>query len=124
MRPLDDTQGLSDLTGVMDKLRHGGFTAMVIAMAGMVARILLSKEPISLGRAIRFVLSSGIVGYFVWMAIEEMSMAQGLKIACIGISGAAAEHIVEYAIEWVRAKGKAQVDAAKGRVGRARRKAK
>lgn len=112
MKPVDDAQSGLDL---VDSLRNGGLTAMLIGAAGMVARILLSHdEGMTVGKAVRYVLAAGITAYFVDQGLQSTSMAHGLKTACLGISGAAATEIVEYAIRWIKAKGSAEVAKVKG----------
>jgi hypothetical protein len=118
MRPVEDTSG--GMT-ILDHLRQGGFTAAIIGMAGMVAKILLSNDDtMTWGKAARHVLAAGIVAWLVDQGLSEVAMSQGLKTACLGVAGAAATHIVDFAIEWVKAKGKAEVakvtkGAARGR---------
>lgn len=112
MRPVDESSGGMTL---LDHLRQGGFTASIIGMAGMVAKILLSNdETMTWGKALRHVMAAGIVAWLVGQGIKEVAMQEGLKTACLGISGAAATHIVDFAIEWVKAKGKAEVAKVKG----------
>lgn len=102
---------------LLDHLRHGGFTAAIIGMAGMVAKLLLSTEPgMTLGKAARHTLAAGIVAWLVDQGLKEVAMAEGLKTACLGVAGASAVHIVDFAIEWVKAKGKAEVAKVKGGV--------
>ena len=114
MRPVDDNGG--GMT-ILDHLRQGGFTASVIGMAGMVAKILLSNDDtMTWGKALRHTLAAGIVAWLVGQGLNEVSMAQGLKTACIGVAGASAVHIVDFAIEWVKAKGNAEVSKVKGAV--------
>lgn len=114
MRPVDDTSGGMTL---LDHLRQGGFTAAIIGMAGMVAKILLSNDDkMTWGKAARHTFAAGIVAWLVNQGLREVAMADGLKTACLGISGAAATHIVDFAIEWVKAKGKAEVAKVKGAV--------
>jgi hypothetical protein len=107
MKPLDEASG--GMT-ILDHLRQGGFTAAIIGMAGMVAKILLSNDAtMTWGKAARHTLAAGIVAWLVDQGLQGVGMASGLKTACLGISGAAATHIVDFAIEWVKAKGKAEV---------------
>ena len=107
MKPLDDAP--AGMTA-MDQLRQGGFTAAIIGMAGMVAKILLSNdETMTWGKALRHVLAAGIVAWLVSQGLKEVSMAEGLKTASLGVSGAAATHIVDFAIEWIKARGKSEV---------------
>lgn len=80
-------------------------------MAGMVAKLLLSDDKsMTWGKAARHVLAAGIVAWMVDQGLAEVAMAKGLKTACLGIAGAAAVHIVDYAIAWVKAKGQAEVE--------------
>ena len=100
---------------LLDQLRQGGFTAAVIGMAGMVAKILLSTEPgMTWGKAARHTLAAGIVAWLVDQGLRDVAMSEGLKTACLGISGASATHIVDFVIEWVKAKGKSEVAKVKG----------
>lgn len=124
MRPPDDpTQGAS----LIEQLKAGGFTAVLIGMAGMVARILLSNDQtMTWGKAARHVLAAGIVAWLVSQGLQEVAMAEGLKTACLGIAGATATHIVDFVIEWVKAKGQSEVAKLTPKKGptRGRRKTK
>lgn len=108
-------------------MKAGGFTAVLIGMAGMVARILLSNDDtMTWGKAARHVLAAGIVAWLVSQGLQEVSMAEGLKTACLGVAGATATHIVDFAIEWVKAKGQSEVAKLTPKKGptRGRRKSK
>lgn len=87
---------------IIQNLKEGGFTASLIGIAGMIARLLLSDGRTSLGGAIRHVLAAGIVAYFVDQGLQDQNMARGLKVACVGISGATATEIVEWAVRAVK----------------------
>lgn len=108
MKPPDEaTQGI----GLMEQLKQGGLTAILIGMAGMVARLLLSNEQgMTWGKAARHVLAAGIVAWLVNQGLKEVAMAEGLKTASLGVAGATATHIVDFAVDWVKARGKAEVD--------------
>jgi hypothetical protein len=107
MKPLEEAVEGAPL---MQQLREGGFTAALIGMAGMVARLLLSNEEgMTWGKAARHVLAAGIVAWLVNEGLREVSMAEGLRTASIGVAGATATHIVDFAIEWVKAKGRSEV---------------
>jgi uncharacterized membrane protein len=89
--------------GLIEQLQNGGFMASLIGMAGMLARILLSEEPgMTWGKAARYVFAAGIVAWLVGQGLKEFEMAQGLKDACIGISGASATNIVDASISWLK----------------------
>jgi len=95
---------------MFQQFREGGFTAALIGMAGMVARLLLSNEEgMTVGKAFRHVLAAGIVAWLVDQGLRDVAMANGLKTACLGVAGATATHLVDFAIEWVKARGKAEV---------------
>ena len=105
--PEEAAQGL----GLIEQLKEGGFTAILIGMAGMVARLLLSNEQgMTWGKALRHVLAAGIVAWLVSQGLKEVAMAEGLKTASLGVAGATATHIVDFAVDWVKARGKAEVD--------------
>jgi hypothetical protein len=68
MKPIEEA---SESVTFLEQLKNGGFTAAVIGMAGMVAKILLSNdETMTWGKAARHVLAAGIVAWLV---------SQGLK---------------------------------------------
>lgn len=119
MKPVEEATGGATL---LDQLRQGGFTAAVIGMAGMVAKILLSNDDdMTWGKAARHTLAAGIVAWLVGQGLKEVAMADGLKTACLGVAGAAAVHIVDFAIEWVKAKGQAEVAKVKKGATRGKR---
>lgn len=106
MRPPEETAGVD----LMQQLREGGLTAALIGMAGMIARLLLSSEEgMTWGKAARHVFAAGIVAWLVNEGLKEVSMAEGLKTASLGIAGATATHIVDFAIEWVKARGNSEL---------------
>jgi hypothetical protein len=106
MRPPEETAGVD----LMQQLREGGFTAVLIGMAGMIARLLLStEEGMTWGKAARHTMAAGIVAWLVNEGLKEVSMAEGLKTASLGIAGATATHIVDFAIEWVKARGNSEL---------------
>lgn len=106
MKPPEETAGVD----LMQQLREGGFTAALIGMAGMIARLLLSNEEgMTWGKAARHVFAAGIVAWLVNEGLKEVSMAEGLKTASLGIAGATATHIVDFAIEWVKARGNSEL---------------
>jgi hypothetical protein len=121
MKPPDEVQAG---TSVVDQLKQGGFTASLIGMAGMVAKILLSNDDtMTWGKAARHVFAAGIVAWLVDQGLREVDMSQGLKTASLGVAGAAATHIVDAAIAWVKAKTNVEVSKAKkgGTRGRKRK---
>jgi hypothetical protein len=94
-------------------MNEGGITAILIGVAGMVARLLLSDGKTSFGGAVRHVLAAGIVAYFVDQIIQDHIMSRGLKVACVGISGATATEIVEFTIKWVKKRGSQELNSKK-----------
>ena len=120
MKPLDEAPASLSM---LDQIKPGGFTAALIGMAGMVAKILLSNDDhMTVGKAARHVLAAGIVAWLVGQGLQEVAMSQGLKTACLGVAGAAATHVVDFAIAWVKAKGEAEVAKAKKGGSRGKRK--
>ena len=94
---------------VVAALKNGGFTATLIGAAGMVAKILLSDEKVPWPKALCHIGGAGIVAFLVGQVLETTTMASGLKMAALGVSGAAATQIIDFVLKWVKAKGEAEV---------------
>jgi uncharacterized Tic20 family protein len=67
---------------------------------------------------------AGIVAWLVNQGLKEVSMAEGLKTASLGVAGATATHLVDFAVEWVKARGKAEVAKLSPKKGPTRAKKK
>ena len=104
-----DNEDIAKGNDVIMALKNGGFTATLIGAAGMVAKILLSEERVPWPKALCHIGGAGIVAFMVGQVLETTSMAPGLRMAALGVSGAAATQIIDFVLKWVKAKGEAEV---------------
>ena len=70
----------------------------------MVARMLLSTEPLTFGWIVRRLIAASNIGVFAGLALQEHVSSLVMRFACIGLAGAAANEIMEGAIKWVNSK--------------------
>jgi hypothetical protein len=68
----------------------------------MIARLLLSTEPVSFGWVCRRILAAAITAAMVGLAIQDHVTSIGLKMAIAGASGYAAPEVLDYLILRVR----------------------
>lgn len=87
---------------IIEQMKNGGLMAFFVAAAGMAARILLSAKKVSWWRAFRHVFAAGITGFFVGKVLQNIDMADGLRMACVAISGASATEVIEFSVRWAR----------------------
>jgi hypothetical protein len=87
-----------------------GVVAGVLGGLAMVARLLLSTEPVSPGWVIRRVLAAAITAALVGYAIQEHIQSPGLRMGVVGASGYAAPECLDYLMKYIKAKGQAEVD--------------
>lgn len=93
----------------------------------MVARMLLSVEPLTFGWIVRRLVAASIIGVFAGFALQEHVSSLVMRFACIGLAGAAANEVMEGAIKWVNGKinnevGKVTKGTANGKAKRTKRK--
>ncbi|CAB4202878.1 hypothetical protein UFOVP1370_44 [uncultured Caudovirales phage] len=86
-----------------------GVVAGVLGGLAMVARLLLSTEPVSPGWVVRRVLAAAITAALVGYAIQEHIQSPGLRMGVVGASGYAAPECLDYLMKYIKAKGKAEV---------------
>jgi hypothetical protein len=100
---------------------RSGIIATTLGMMGMSAKLLLSDEKVGWGKAIRHTLAAGVTAFFVGQALVNVEISSGMKMALLGISGASATELIDFAIRWVKAKGNSEVAKIKTN-GRKKRK--
>jgi hypothetical protein len=86
-----------------------GVVAGVLGGLAMVARLLLSTEPVSPGWVIRRVLAAAITAALVGYAIQEHIQSPGLRMGVVGASGYAAPECLDYLMKYIKAKGQAEI---------------
>ena len=67
-----------------------GVVAGVLGGLAMVARLLLSTEPVTIGWVIRRVLAAAITAAIVGYAIQDHIQSPGLRMGAVGAAGYAA----------------------------------
>jgi phage shock protein PspC (stress-responsive transcriptional regulator) len=90
-----------------------GVVAGVLGGLAMVARLLLSTEPVSIGWVIRRVLAAAITAALVGYCIQDHIQNSGLKMGVVGASGYAAPECLDYLMRYIKSKGDAEVGVPK-----------
>ncbi len=88
-----------------------GIVAGLLGGLAMVARLLLSTEPVSFGWVVRRVLAAAITAALVGYGIQEHITSPGLKMGVIGAAGYAAPECLDYLLKYVKARGEKEVAA-------------
>ena len=88
-----------------------GIVAGILGGLAMVARLLLSTEPVSFGWVVRRVLAAAITAALVGYGIQEHIQSPGLRMAVIGAAGYAAPECLDYLLKYVKARGEKEVAA-------------
>ncbi len=99
-----------------------GVVASALGSAAMVARLLLSTEPVSLGWVIRRIFAAAITAAFVGWAVTEHIQSIPLRFAAVGASGYAAPEVLDYLLKYIHARGQKEIVAVKKGVPNAKRK--
>ena len=81
-----------------------GIVASVLGGLAMVARLLLSAEPVSLGWVFRRVAAASITALFVGFFLQEHVSSVPLRYAIIGACGYSAPEVADHAAKWLRSR--------------------
>jgi len=100
-----------------DKLLADAARFLPIGAAAMLARIVMSQEPVSFGFIARRMFFAAVTACLVGWATDGYLQSQGMRFAAVGAAGYAAPEVADFAIRWIKARGAAEVDkvAAKAR---------
>jgi len=101
-----------------------GIVAGILGGLAMVARLLLSTEPVSFGWVVRRVLAAAITAALVGYGIQEHITSPGLKMGVIGAAGYAAPECLDYLLKYVKARGEREVAAVTAKTGKPHGKGK
>ncbi len=88
-----------------------GIVAGILGGLAMVARLLLSTEPVSFGWVVRRVLAAAITAALVGYGIQDHIASTGLRMGVIGAAGYAAPECLDYLLKYVKARGEKEVAA-------------
>jgi hypothetical protein len=92
-----------------------GLVAAVLGGLAMVARLLLSTEPVSIGWVIRRVFAAAITAALVGYAIQDHIQSPGLKMGAVGACGYCAPEALDYLLKYVKARGEKEVAKVTGK---------
>ena len=92
-----------------------GVIAGVLGGLAMVARLLLSTEPVSLPWVIRRVFAAAITAALVGYAIQDHIQSPGLKMGAVGACGYCAPEALDYLLKYVKARGEKEVAKVTGK---------
>jgi len=76
--------------------------ASSLGAAGMVSRILLSEEKLTLGWIVRRTLAAAIVSVLVGFALQDQVQSLTMRFAAIGLAGASAPEVLDAAIAYAK----------------------
>ena len=86
-----------------------GLIASILGGLAMTARLLLSTEPVSPGWVIRRVSAAAITAAIVGYGIQDHISSPGLRMAAVGAAGYAAPEVMDYVLQYIKARGQAEV---------------
>ena len=92
-----------------------GVVAGILGGLAMVARLLLSTEPVSFGWVVRRVLAAAITAALVGYGIQDHIQSPGLRMAVVGAAGYAAPECLDYLMKYIKARGEKEVAAGVGK---------
>ncbi len=92
-----------------------GVVAGILGGLAMVARLLLSTEPVSFGLVVRRVLAAAITAALVGYAIQDHIQSPGLRMGVVGAAGYAAPECLDYLMKYIKARGEKEVAAVVGK---------
>ena len=101
-----------------------GIVAGILGGLAMVARLLLSTEPVSFGWVVRRVLAAAITAALVGYGIQEHITSPGLKMGVIGAAGYAAPECLDYLLKYVKARGDKELAEVTAKTGKSHGKGK
>jgi hypothetical protein len=86
-----------------------GLVASIMGGLAMTARLLLSTEPVSPGWVFRRITAAAITAALVGYAIQDHISSPGLRMGAIGAAGYAAPEVMDYVLQYIKARGQAEV---------------
>ena len=99
----------NDLPPDSDKLLADAARFLPIGAAAMLARIVMSQEPVSCSWIARRMFFAAVTACLVGWATDGYLQSQGLRFAAVGAAGYAAPEVADFAIKWLKARGNAEV---------------
>jgi hypothetical protein len=97
-----------------------GITSAALGAGAMTARLLADRERKSVGYIARRIGIACIIGFFSSMVIREYIHATGLQFAVVGALSYAGPEVCDFVLQYVRAKGDAEIKASKAAGGKSK----
>jgi len=119
MKPPIDTDTMLSSQTIKD-----GMVSSVLGGLAMIARLLLSTEPVTIGWVVRRVLAASITACFVGYAVQDHIQSTALRMAVVGACGYAAPEVTDYILKYIKAKGNKELSEINGPKKTKRRKPK
>jgi hypothetical protein len=91
------------------QLAKDSIIASALGSAGMVSRILLSQEQLTIGWIVRRTLAAGLVSILVGFALQDQVQSMTMRFAAIGLAGASAPEVLDAAIVYAKKRMGAEV---------------
>lgn len=107
MKPPIDTDTMLSSQTIKD-----GMVSSVLGGLAMVARLLLSTEPVTFGWVVRRVLAASITACFIGYAIQDHIASTPLRMAVIGACGYSAPEVLDFVLRYIKKKGEKEINDA------------
>lgn len=105
----------NDIPPESDKLLADAARFLPIGAAAMLARIVMSQEPVSFGWIARRMFFAAVTACLVGWATDGYLQSQGMRFAAVGAAGYAAPEVADFALNWLRSRGKQELAKTKKR---------
>ena len=92
-----------------------GIVASLLGGLAMVARLLLSTEPVTIGWVVRRVMAASIVAMLVGFGIQDSIESTGLRMAVVGASGYVAPEAVDFFLKYFKARGENEIKSVRSK---------
>ena len=97
-----------DSNNINDGVKDGVLASMLGGLS-MVARLLLSSEPVTFGWVARRVMAASIVAMLVGFGIQDQIQSVGLRMAVVGASGYVAPEALDFLLRYVKTRGDSEI---------------
>ena len=106
----------NDLPPDSEKLMADAARFLPIGAAAMLARIVMSQEPVSFGWIARRMFFAAVTACLVGWGTDGYIQSQGMRFAAVGAAGYAAPEVADFVIRWIKARGNAEVEKVTAKV--------
>jgi putative flippase GtrA len=86
-----------------------------LGAAAMLARCLMSTEPVSVGWIARRMIAAAVTSVIAGFATQDYIHSEGLRYAAVGCLGYASPEVMDYVLRYIKAKGEQQISKVKSK---------